>query len=283
MQTENYELTLETIKQYAAYLEEQERADNTILKYVHDLTMLYKWVDGRPLTKTVVIEWKEYLVVVYAPVSVNSMLAAANSFFKFMGWQELTVKPLKIQKSLFCDERREMSKEEYIRLVEAARMKGNERLSLILQTICATGIRVSELQFITAEAVRMGRTEINNKGKLRVIFMPDKLCELLEDYLKREGRSSGPIFVTCNGKPIDRSNIWRDMKKLCESAGVESGKVFPHNLRHLFAKIYYSIEKDLSRLADILGHSSVNTTRIYTMENGRNHARQIERMGLVIT
>lgn len=283
MQTENYKLTLKSIEQYAAYLREEERANNTILKYVHDLNALYRWLDNRPLTKAVLIEWKEHLIDVYAPTSVNSMLAAANSFFKSMGWQEMVVKPLKIQKTLFCDEHREITKEEYIRLVKTARREGNERLSLILQAICATGIRVSELQFITAEAVRMGRTEVNNKGKLRIIFLPDGLCGLLAEYLQREGRNSGPVFVTCNGKPIDRSNIWRDMKKLCESAGVESEKVFPHNLRHLFAKIYYTIEKDLSRLADILGHSSISTTRIYTMESGRNHVRQIGRMELVIT
>lgn len=283
MQTENYELTPESIKRYAAHLREQEKADNTILKYVHDLNALYAWLDGRRLSKMVMIEWKEYLAAVYAPASVNSMLAAVNSFLKSMGWQELVLRPLKIQKSLFCDERREMTKEEYIRLVETARQEGNERLSLILQTICATGIRVSELQSITAEAVRMGRAEINNKGKLRVIFLPERLCGMLKGYLRREGRSTGAAFVTSSKKPLDRSNIWRDMKKLCERAGVEPGKVFPHNLRHLFAKTYYFIEKDLSRLADILGHSNVSTTRIYTMEGGRNHARRIERMGLVIT
>lgn len=283
MQTGNYKLTLESIEQYTAHLRSQEKADNTILKYTHDLAALYKWMDDRPLTREVMIEWKEHLAAAYAPASANSMLAAANGFLKFMNWQELAVKPLRIQKSLFCDEQREMTKEEYIRLVEAARREGNERLSLILQTICATGIRVSELQFITAEAVCIGRTEINNKGKLRIIFLPDRLCRLLGEYLRRKGRNSGPVFITCTGRPLNRSNIWRDMKKLCESADVESGKVFPHNLRHLFAKIYYSLEKDISRLADILGHSSVNTTRIYTMESGRNHARQIERMGLVIT
>ncbi len=283
MQTGNYKLTLESIEQYAAYLRYQEKANNTLLKYVHDLTGLYKWLDERPLTKTAMIEWKEHLAAAYAPASVNSMLAAANSFLKFMDWLELIIKPLKIQKSLFCDEQREMTKDEYTRLVKTAMRKGNERLSLVLQTICATGIRVSELQFITAEAVCMGRTEINNKGKLRVIFLPDRLCRLLREYLRGQGRGSGPVFITCNGTPLNRSNIWRDMKKLCESAGVEPEKVFPHNLRHLFAKTYYSFEKDLSRLADILGHSSVNTTRIYTMENGRNHARQIGRMGLVIT
>ena len=283
MQAENYVLTREAIEQYSAYLREQERADNTISKYRHDLDVLYKWLDGGTLTKGKMIEWKEHLVTVYAAASVNSMLAAVNGFLDFMDWRELTVKPLKIQKSLFCDESRELTKEEYVRLVEAARQDGNERLALILQTICATGIRISELKFITAEAVFTGRAEVRNKGKLRTVFLPDKLCGLLKKYLRKQGRSRGAVFVTRTGKPLDRSNIWRDMKKLCESAGVDPGKVFPHNLRHLFARTYYSLEKDLSRLADILGHSNVSTTRIYTVESGRIHAHQIGRMGLVVT
>lgn len=283
MQTENYILAQEAIERYVAHLRERERADNTISKYRHDLDALYKWLDGKVLTKAKMIEWKEHLVVVYAAASVNSMLAAVSGFFDFMNWRELIVKPLKIQKSLFCDEGRELTKDEYVRLVEAARRDGNERLALILQTICATGIRISELKFITAEAVYTGRAEVNNKGKLRTVFLPDRLCSLLKKYLQKEGRRNGAVFVTRTGKTLDRSNIWRDMKKLCESAGVDSGKVFPHNLRHLFARTYYSLEKDLSRLADILGHSNVSTTRIYTVESGKIHAHQIGRMGLVIT
>lgn len=283
MQTENHILTQEAIEKYVAYLREQERAGNTISKYRHDLDALFKWLDGRALTKAEMIKWKAHLVAVYAAASVNSMLAAANGFFDFMDWRELIVKPLKIQKSLFCDEGRELTKDEYVRLVEAARQDGNERLALILQTICATGIRISELKYITAEAVRTGRAEVSNKGKLRTVFLPDKLCGMLKKYFQKEGRGTGTVFVTRTGKPLDRSNIWRDMKKLCESAGVDSSKVFPHNLRHLFARTYYSLEKDLSRLADILGHSNITTTRIYTIESGKIHAHQIGRMGLVIT
>ena len=200
-----------------------------------------------------------------------------------MGWNDLTVKPLKIQQSLFINERQELTYDEYKRLVLAAENAGNRRLSLVIQTICATGIRVSELQFITVEAVQRGRTEVANKGKRRTIFMPDKLRRILTKYIKETGATDGAVFTTRTGKPLDRSNIWRDMKGLCESAGVDPGKVFPHNLRHLFARTYYSIEKDLSRLADILGHSNINTTRIYTMESGAVHARQIERLGLTIT
>lgn len=277
------QITAALIDRYALRLREQERAPATIQKYAHDLTTLLEYLDGQPLTKTALIDWKEALTAIHAPASVNSMLAAANGFFSYMGWGELRVKPLKIQQSPFCDENKELSREEYARLVQAAERQENQRLSLVIQTICATGIRVSELRFITVEAVKTGRAEVTNKGKRRAVFLPDKLRRLLQKYCKAQKKTAGAVFTTRTGKPLDRSNIWRDMKALCESAGVEPGKVFPHNLRHLFARTYYSIEKDLSRLADILGHSSINTTRIYTAESGRVHARQVERMGLVLT
>ena len=219
----------------------------------------------------------------HAPATVNSILAAVNGFFRFMGWKDIAVKLLKIQKALFCDERRELTRAEYARLVSAAQKVGNERLSLVMQTICATGTRVSELRFITVEAVTTGRAEICNKGKRRTVFLPGRLRRLLRKYLQKQKKTAGAVFTTRTGRPLDRSNIWRDMKALCESADVEPGKVFPLNLRHLFVRTYYSLEKDLSRMADILGHSSVNTTRIYTMESGGVHQRQLERMGLIIT
>ena len=219
----------------------------------------------------------------HAPATVNSILAAVNGFFRFMGWKDIAVKLLKIQKALFCDERRELTRAEYARLVSAAQKVGNERLSLVMQTICATGTRVSELRFITVEAVTTGRAEICNKGKRRTVFLPGRLRRLLRKYRQKQKKTAGAVFTTRTGRPLDRSNIWRDMKALCESADVEPGKVFPLNLRHLFARTYYSLEKDLSRMADILGHSSVNTTRIYTMESGGVHQRQLERMGLIIT
>ena len=219
----------------------------------------------------------------HAPATVNSILAAVNGFFRFMGWKDIAVKLLKIQKALFCDERRELTRAEYARLVSAAQKVGNERLSLVMQTICATGTRVSELRFITVEAVTTGRAEICNKGKRRTVFLPGRLRRLLRKYLQKQKKTAGAVFTTRTGRPLDRSNIWRDMKALCESADVEPGKVFPLNLRHLFARTYYSLEKDLSRMADILGHSSVNTTRIYTMESGGVQQRQLERMGLIIT
>ena len=219
----------------------------------------------------------------HAPATVNSILAAVNGFFRFMGWKDIAVKLLKIQKALFCDERRELTRAEYARLVSAAQKVGNERLSLVMQTICATGTRVSELRFITVEAVTTGRAEICNKGKRRTVFLPGRLRRLLRKYLQKQKKTAGAVFTTRTGRPLDRSNIWRDMKALCESADVEPGKGFPLNLRHLFARTYYSLEKDLSRIADILGHSSVNTTRIYTVESGGVHQRQLERMGLIIT
>lgn len=277
------QITAALIDRYALRLREQERAPATIQKYVHDLTALRDYLDGAPVTKAALIEWKDHLTASHAPATVNSMLAAANGFFSFMAWRGLAVKLLKIQKSPFCDEGRELTRAEYARLVRAAERLENERLSLVIQTICATGIRVSELRFITVEAVRSGRAEVTNKGKRRAVFLPDKLRRLLQKYIKAQKKTAGAVFTTRTGKPLDRSNIWRDMKALCESAGVEPGKVFPHNLRHLFARTYYTLEKDLSRLADILGHSSVNTTRIYTAESGRVHARQVERMGLVLT
>lgn len=276
-------ITANLLRRYVLHLREEERADSTIEKYVRDLEALGRHLAGRPVTKAALIGWKEELARRHAPATVNSMLAAVNGFLRFMGWRECAVKLLKIQKSLFCDEHRELTRAEYARLVSAAQRRDNERLSLVMQTICATGIRVSELRFITAEAVQTGRAEITNKGKRRTVFLPNKLRRLLKKYLQRQKKTAGAVFVTRNGKPLDRSNIWRDMKKLCESAGVGPGKVFPHNLRHLFARTYYSIEKDLSRLADILGHSSVNTTCIYTVESGSVHLRQMERMGLVIT
>lgn len=286
---DNREITANLLRRYVLHLREEERADSTIEKYVRDLEALGRHLAGRPVTKAALIGWKEELAQRHAPATVNSMIAAVNGFLRFMGWRECTVKLLNIQKSPFCDEGRELTRSEYARLVRAAELDGNRRLALVLQTICATGIRVSELKFITVEAVQTGRAEIANKGKRRTVFLPDKLRRLLRTYLQAQKKTAqtadakNPVFTTRTGKPLDRSNIWRDMKRLCDSAGVEPGKVFPHNLRHLFARTYYTLEKDLSRLADILGHSSVNTTRVYTMESGAVHARQMERMGLVLT
>ena len=271
------------IENYLIYLREQERSNTTVQKYRYDLYLMLHFLCGRILTKSELILWKENLMGRYAPASVNTKIAAINGYLQFMGWHELMLKPLRIQQSLFLEEEKELTREEYIRLVKAAKRKENERLSLVMQTICATGIRVSELKFITVEAVYRGKTEIVNKGKVRVVFLPEKLRTMLKKYIQSHKKTEGSVFTTRTGKPLDRSNIWRDMKKLCESAGVSEKKVFPHNLRHLFARTFYSIEKDLSRLADILGHSNLVTTRIYTAESGWVHAKQIDKLNLIVT
>lgn len=277
------QLSRRRMEQYAVFLQEQEKSAATIQKYIHDLALLQKFLDGKAFEKADLIAWKTEIASKYAAASVNTMIAALNGFLEFCGWSDWKIKPLKIQKSLFCDAEKELSRNEYRKLVSAAERDGNERLSLVIQTICATGIRVSELQYMTAEAVAAGRALITNKGKRRTVFLPNKLCLVLRKYLKQQNRTTGPVFVTRSGKPLDRSNIWRDMKRLCETAGVYTEKVFPHNLRHLFARTYYAMEHDLSRLADILGHSNINTTRIYTIESGRVHAKQMDHMGLLFT
>ena len=276
-------LTVTLIRRYAGHLCDQERSAATIQKYVHDLTALSTFLDGRPMTKGLLLEWKEGLIGRYAPASVNAMLAAVNRFLTFLGRNDLRLRPLKIQRALFLPADKELTRAEYIRLVRAAQSRDNQRLALVLQTIYATGIRVSELRFITAEAVQTGRAEVVNKGKRRAVFLPEKLRRLLKGYLRAQKITAGAVFLSRRGNPLDRSNIWRDMKALCQRAGVAPGKVFPHNLRHLFARTYYALEKDLSRLADILGHSNVTTTRIYTAESGAVHARQIGRLNLVVT
>ena len=270
------------VRDYENYLVEEERSRNTITKYMRDLKSYFIFLQGEAVTKESLVCWKEKLTQTYLPASVNSMLAAVNGFLEWAGYPQYRVKPLKIQREIFTKPEKELSKEEYIRLVKAAEEKQNCRLALILQTICATGIRVSELQFITLETARTGRTVVDRKGKKRTVFLPGALSRALQEYCREHGIKEGVVFRTKNRKPLDRSNIWRDMKNLCCSAGVEPEKVFPHNLRHLFARTYYHMEKDLSRLADLLGHSNVTTTRIYTMESGLEHAKQVERMGLVV-
>lgn len=273
----------EKIYDFKKHLIEQERSPYTIAKYIHDAKVFLEFADKRTINKELVIDFKSFLGERYATSSANSMLAAVNHFLKFIGCADYMVKPFKIQRALFIPEEKELCRNEYLRLIEAARRQKKERLMLIVETICATGIRISELKFITVESVGTGRAEIKCKGKLRTVFLPPQLCKLLKKYIQKQKITAGAVFITRNGKQLDRSNIWRDMKKLCGLTAVSPQKVFPHNLRHLFARTYYSLEKDLSRLADILGHSNVNTTRIYTIESGRTHARQIERLNLVIT
>ncbi len=275
------QITNELIENFKIDLVEEEKAQATIEKYIRDILAFVEWLSGRTVEKQTVLEYKQKLIEKYAPASVNSVLSSLNRFFAFAEWFNCKVKSIKIQKQVFAKQERELTKKEYDRLLSAALHKDNKRLYLLMQTICSTGIRVSELKFITVEAVKAQKAIINLKGKTRSVFLPDMLCKMLLRYIKEEKIKSGSVFVSKNGRPLDRCNIYHDMKKLCESANVDRSKVFPHNLRHLFARTYYSLEKDISRLADILGHSSVNTTRIYTMETGEIHRKQIQKLGLL--
>lgn len=274
-------LSAKEIESYLIFLKEQEKSKETIEKYKRELYDLLKFLSPKDLTKEVLILWKTKLQNNYSASSVNGKLVAANGFFSFLGRHDLRMKLLKIQKEIFSKEEKELTRQEYVRLVKTAQKKGNIRLSLVIQTICATGIRVSELQFITVEALRKGCAEVNCKGKRRIIFLPEKLQKLLLKYAKNHGIGEGHVFITKGGHPLNRSNIWADMKKLCMEAQVSPEKVFPHNLRHLFARTFYSLEKDIAKLADLLGHSSIETTRIYIMESGKEHRRRLNQMRLV--
>ncbi len=275
-------LTNELIQKFKNYLYEEEKSDNTIEKYIRDVTAFMMWLCGVELNKVVVLEYKKSLIDSYAPASINSMLSSLNTFFDFCDWHECKVKTLKIQRQIFADEKKELTKAEYERLLKAAKDKKNEKLYYLMQTICSTGIRISELSYITKEAVYQGQATICCKGKLRKVFLPKMLCKMLKSYIKEQGIANGAVFISRTGKPLDRSHIWKMLKSLCESAGVSKKKVFPHNFRHLFAKTYYSLHRDIVRLADILGHSSVNTTRLYTIETGIVHTMQLQNLGLLL-
>lgn len=274
-------LTQNLLQSFYQYLVEEEKSTATVEKYLRDARAFAVYVDTEIVTKEVVMAYKKHLQKEeYAVRSINSMLASLNSLFHFLGWSDCKVKSLRQQKQTYCAEERELSKAEYLRLLEAAKRK--PQLQLVMQTICGTGIRVSELQFFTVEAVKQGEVIVNCKAKTRTILIPGRLRKLLLDYARKEEIRSGVIFITPNGKPLDRSSIWAHMKHLCKDAGVNPHKVFPHNLRKLFARTFYGIEKDIAKLADILGHSSIDTTRIYIMTTGTEHRRKMEQLGLVV-
>lgn len=275
-------ITAKTIAEFKEHLILEERSEITIEKYIRDVKVFTAYTQNTVVTKETVIAYKKHLQENYAVRSVNSMLASINSLFAFLNWHDLRVKSLKLQQQVFCPEEKELTKAEYTRLCRAAERKHNERLNLILQTICGTGIRVSELQYITVEAVKQGEAVVNCKAKTRSVFIVKELKQKLLRYAAEQNIKSGMIFVTRTGKPISRTNIWREMKALCEEANVNPKKVFPHNLRHLFARVFYGIEKDIAKLADILGHSSINTTRIYIISTGTEHQKQLENMRLII-
>jgi len=272
-------ITNELVQKFKEYLINEEKAFATVEKYIHDVLTFMNWLAGVEISKVLVVEYKSQLTMNYAPASVNSIISSLNSFFEYNEWYDCKIKTLKIPKRIFANKEKDLTKEEYNRLLVAA--QNNPKLYYLMQTICSTGIRVSELKFVTVEAVEKGQALINCKGKMRIVILPKQLCKMLKEYISKQKIKNGSVFITRTGKPLDRSNIWKLLKSLCERAGVAKEKVFPHNLRHLFAKTYYSLQKDIVRLADILGHSSINTTRIYTMENGEVHRQQLQRLGLL--
>lgn len=276
-------ITEELLLQFSMFLRQEEKSKNTREKYLRDVTKFERFADGAVITKELVLAYKKYLLESgYATCSVNSMLAALNSFFSWASWPECRVKSIQLQRRIYRSEEKELSREDYTRLVNAALRRKNPTMALLLQTIASTGIRVSELQFVTVEAAKAGQISILLKGKSRVVFLVQKLQKKLLRYAAERNITTGMIFVSRNGKLLNRSNIWRDMKRLCAGANVPEEKVFPHNLRHLFARMFYQMERDIVKLADILGHSSINTTRIYTMTTGREHRRLMERMCMLL-
>ena len=274
--------TVEQIREFSRYLREEERETATIDKYSRDVKDFFIWLKDREISRERIAEWKQHLRRAgRKPVTINGKLSALNKFLSFLGRNDCRTKYLKIQRRLFRSTEKQLSKQEYIRLMETAHSLGRERLALLMETICVTGIRVSEVQYITVEAVQTGQTEIALKGKIRTILLPGKLCRKLKKYAGKRKIVSGEVFLTRNGKGMSRRQIWAEMKSLCEKAGVAPSKVFPHNLRHLFAQTFYRVCRDVAKLADVLGHSSIETTRLYLISTEAEHVRQMERMGLI--
>ena len=270
------------VEGFARHLREEERSPGTVENYLRHIGRFCAWLEGRAVTRETVAEWKKALTEAgYASASVNAMLVAVNALLRDLGWEECRARTLRLQRQLFRQEERELGREDYDRLVQTARGRGRERLALLMEAICATGIRVSEVRHLTVEAAREGRTEISLKGKVRTILLPRKLCRKLLQYAGRQSIASGEIFLTRGGRPLSRKQIWAEMKALCQAAGVRASKVFPHNLRHLFARTFYKVCGDVVKLADILGHSRIETTRIYLISTGLEHARQLERLHLI--
>ena len=271
------------LAEFTTYLIERECSAATVAKYLHDVRELRSYCDGRVKDKTTLISFKQHLQKQgYAASSINSMLAAVNRLLDFAGLSMWKLRFLKVQRTIFSAKEKELTRQDYEKLLKAARIEGDERLELLVQSIAATGIRVSEVRAVTVESLRKRQAVIHNKGKVRTILLPKKLCKDLESYCRKRGIRKGPVFVTRSGRPLDRGNIWRMMKRLALRAKVEPKKVFPHNLRHLFARTFYKAYKDIVRLADILGHASIDTTRIYTTRTSIEQQRQIERLPLLI-
>ena len=279
---QNYRLSADQIRAFGDYLRTEEREPSTIEKYLRNVWAFAAWLGDELVTKSAVIAWKEHLMAErYAPTTVNAALASLNAFFKFADWEDCRVKALRLQRRVFRDPNRELTRDEYDRLVSTAYERGKIRLGLLMETICATGIRVSEVKYITVEAAQCGKAEISLKGKIRTIMLPGKLCRKLLKYAKKQKIASGKVFLTRNGKGLSRRQIWAEMKAICKMAGVTPTKVFPHNLRHLFATVFYRACRDIVKLADILGHSNIGTTRIYLLSTGAEHAEQLDRLNLI--
>jgi len=275
-------ITKTTIEQFEAYLHKEERSNGTVDNYIRNVRELAAWLAGQAVTKEQLVAWKDALQAKrLQPTTVNAKLAAIGCFLRVMGWQDCQVRFLRVQRRVFREKEKELTREEYEKLLAAAQQQGSARLALLLETICATGVRVSEVQYITVEAARRGRADVTMKGKIRTILIPNKLCRKLLKYAKQTKTASGKIFLTRNGTALSRKQIWAEMKSLCQAAGVSPGKVFPHNLRHLFATVFYRACHDIVKLADVLGHSRIETTRIYLVTTGFEYAKQLEQLGLV--
>lgn len=275
-------ITTAQLVSFGTYLREEERSAATVEKYLCEVQQFGAFLGNSEVSKAAVSAWKQDLLSRgYEPSTVNGKLTAVNRFLDFAGWGDCKVKHLKLQRKLFRDDSRELTKEEYERLIKAAGDMGKERLALLMEAICGTGIRVSEVKYLTVEAAQAGKAEISLKGKIRTILIPGKLCRKLLKYARKQKIASGEIFLTRGGRSLNRKQIWAEMKGICKKAGVAPGKVFPHNLRHLFARTFYRVCRDVAKLADVLGHSSIETTRIYLISTGAEHAKTLDMLRLV--
>lgn len=279
---QEYTLTSEKVTEFGKYLKASERSSGTVEKYLRDVNHFMTWLDGKNVTREQTAGWKEYLTEKgYSPITINSMLASIHAFYKFAGWENCRVCFLRVQRQMFREQKKELTKNEYMKLVETARTQKKERLAMLIETICATGIRVSEVKYLTVESLKQGQAVISLKGKIRTILLPDKLIRKLKQYVKKKKIRAGEIFITRNGNSMSRKQIWAEMKDLCDKAGIEKTKVFPHNLRHLFARVFYQSSRDIARLADVLGHSSIETTRIYLLTTGTEYRCWLDNLKLI--
>lgn len=279
---QEYTITSEKVTEFGKYLKASERSSGTVEKYLRDVNHFMTWLDEKNVTREQTAGWKEYLTEKgYSPITINSMLASIHAFYKFAGWENCRVCFLRVQRQMFREQKKELTKNEYMKLVETARTQKKERLAMLIETICATGIRVSEVKYLTVESLKQGQAVISLKGKIRTILLPDKLIRKLKQYVKKKKIRAGEIFITRNGNSMSRKQIWAEMKDLCDKAGIEKTKVFPHNLRHLFARVFYQSSRDIARLADVLGHSSIETTRIYLLTTGTEYRCWLDNLKLI--